>query len=257
MIKKRMKITFICFLLGCMLITACRKNDKENQDNTQGNTIETTVSPTATPTEAPEDTAEDTGESDTQDTKEQTETESISEKDALKLIQDITGERGYYFDLLDDHLNVGDSTYYIYLINDGSGPIEPNVLVDKVSGELLCYYQDGNTAPFSEHPLYTEPDTGEASQTAGKEDFTREDALAQLTKISSQDLGLPAELKEYKIMFDDWTSNIKGNECYGINVYSDKGEQMINMGRFYVATDGSVMYRFDSQLDDLIEIKAE
>lgn len=253
MIKKRMIVTLICFLLGCMLFTACRKNDNENQENTS----EITSTPTVTPTQTAEGTKDNTVEADTQDIKEQTgtETDYISEDKAIKNIQDIIGERGYYFELLDDNLSIKDNTYYNYQISDSDGPIEPNVLVNKVSGELLCYNSDGTTAPFSEHPLYTEPDT--ASETSAEGELTQDDALAQLSKVPAKDLGLPVELSEYTIIFDDWTTNIKGSDCYGINVYSDAGDKMINMGLFYVATDGSVMYKFDSSLDDFVEIKAQ
>ncbi len=257
MIKKRIMLTFICLLTGCVLIVACRKNDKKEQENTS----EITVSPTVTPTKAAEDTKDYTGESDTKDTGDQTgsetETDYVSEKEAVKFIQDITGERGYYFELLDDNLSIGDSTYYIYQISEGDSSIEPNVLVDKVSGELLCYYPDGSTGPFSEHPLYTEPVTDEDSKTSGGKEFTQEDALAQLSKVPLKELGLSEKLTEYNIEFDDWPTNIEGTECYGINVYSGAGDKRINKGNFYVATDGSVMYKHDSELDVFVEIKAQ
>ncbi len=253
MIKKQMMVTVICFLLGCMLITACRKSDDENRQNTN----ETTDIPTPSPTGQTEETTEDNSETGEEDTSEETgeETDFISEKEAVKYIQDIIGERGYYFELLNDDINIDGSVYYDYQISDGGGPIKPDVLVNKENGELLCYKPDGSTAPFSEHPLYTETDSGEDSGT-GEEGFTKEDALAQLGKVPSKDLGLPEELKEYSLIFDKWTINIKDVECYCINAYSDTGERKINMGLFYVATDGSVMYKFDSELDDFVEIKA-
>lgn len=127
-------------------------------------------------------------------------------------------------------------------------PIEPDVLVNKSDGKLLCFKEDGSTAPFSEHPLYAEPSTEETG-------FTKEDALSQLSRVSAEDLGLPAALSEYTAVFDNWTTNIIGTDCYNINVYSYEGGRRTIIGQFYVAVDGSVMYKFDALLDDFAEIK--
>ncbi len=253
--KRQMILILFCFIIGCMVFTACRKKDNDKQESTG----DVTITPTVTPTQSAEDTAETDDEPGTRETDEETGTEAdyISDSEAIKYIQDIIGERGYYFELLDDHLNIGDSTYYVYQISDSAGVIEPNVMADKASGELLCYYSDGSTAPFSEYPLYTEQGKDGENENSNENEFTQEDALAQLSEISAKDLELPAELTKYTIIYDKWTTNIKSVECYGINAYSKAGDKMTNIGRFYVATDGSVMYRFDSMLDNFVEIKAE
>lgn len=254
MIKKRMIITCICLLAVCMLFTACRKKEEDKTDNT----TEATVTPTITPVQPTEDTKDTITDGETTD---QTDTTSdndfLSENEAINKIQDIIGERGYYFELVKDDIKIDNTDYYEYQISDSDGPIKPDVLVSKGSGKLLCLNTDGSTAPFSDHPLYTELKSEEENQNTADMGFSKEDALAQLSKVSSKDLGLSADLIEYKIIYDDWNTNIKGKDCYGINVYTDDGEKSRSVGLFYVAIDGSAMYKFDAMLDDFVELKSK
>lgn len=250
--SKRRMIIIVCILTACMLFTACRKDSNTTNENTSEAETNTSITPSQT-----EDTREvtrDTGEMSLADQTDPVSGEnSLSKGAALQLIQDRIGDRGYYFELLNDSLTLEDNTYYEFQISDSSGPIEPNVLVNMKNGDLLCYKSDKSTAPISEHPLYTEDGAGVEADTWGSS-FTQEDALASLSKVSNEILGLPAELSKYKVTFDDWTTNIKGINCYGINVYSDADDRMISMGVFYVATDGSVKYKFDASMDDFAEI---
>ncbi len=253
--SKRMMIIIVCILTVCMLFTACRKDS----DTTKESTSEAETNTAITPSPA-EDTKEATKDADGTAAADQTEPNTasgesrLSERAAIQLIQDRIGERGYYFELVNDNLALEGNTYYEFQISDSSGPIEPDVLVNRKNGELLCFKSDESTAPFSEHPLYTEDGAGVESDTTDAAAFTQEDALASLSKVQKEILGLPAELSKYTVIFDDWTTNIKGTDCYGINIYSDAGDRRISMGVFYVATDGSVMYKFDAMLDDFAEI---
>ena len=259
--KKRQLIrSIICFTIVCMALTACKKNK-----NQEVGTNDVTLTPTVTiaPTQSQEDpTLEDTtDDAKTEDDSEQTEDETntepddqyIGESEAVKIIQNEIGEQGYLIELLDDHLNIEENTYYVYQISDGTDIIEPNVLIDKISGELFCYNSEGNKTSFSEYPLYTQSSDSETQDTSNK--FTQEDALAQLSKIPAKTLDLPVALSEYTIIYDDWTTNIKNVECYGINAFSEVGDKKKLMGSYYVALDGSVMYKFDSLLDDFAQIE--
>ena len=244
----------ICLMIVCMAFTACKKN--KNQEVGTGD-ITTVVTPTLPVEDTVDDqTADDQTADDTTESEDQTNTDSnaeyISEAEAVKTIQDKIGEHGYFIELLEDSLNIGEKVYYSYQISDSSAKIEPNVLVDKISGDLLCYYKDGSTASFSEFPLFTEPSDSQDEDTTDV--FTKEDALAQLSELSAETLGLPVKITEYTIIYDEWTTNVKNVECYGIDAYSDVGDKMINMGIFYVAVDGSAMYKFDSLIDDFVEM---
>lgn len=250
--NRKLICILICIVILCTAFTACRKK-KNIEDDVS---VEVTLTPAITPTMSPEDTFEGLSPIDPSTQEEDPNTDAeiayLSEAEAVKIILKEIGEGGYFLELLDDHLNIEANSYFIYQISDGTSVIEPNVLVNKVSGELLCYYADGSTAPFSEFPLYTEPQPNKTSQNTKK--FTMEDACAKLSKLSAKTLGLPEELKKYTIVYDEWTTNIIGVECYGINAFSDLGDKMTNMGTFYVAVDGSKMFKFDSMLDDFVEL---
>lgn len=250
--SRKLIYILISFIILCTAFTACRK-EKDIKDDVS---IEVTPTPTITPTIPPEDTFEGltpiVPSIQDEDPNSDTEATYLSEKEAVAIIQKEIGDRGYFLELLDDHLNIGAESYFIYQISDGTSAIDPNVLVNKVSGELLCYYSDGSTAPFTEFPLYTAPESDKASQDLKK--FTIEDAHAKLGKFSAKTLGLPEKLKKYTIVYDEWTTNVNGVECYGINAFSDLGDKMTNMGTFYVAVDGSKMFKFDSMLDDFVEL---
>jgi hypothetical protein len=241
--KRKYTILFICIITACLAFAACGKKKGGNSTGEETITPTPTPVPTATPTPTEAPTATPTPE----------EPDFISEADAIKNIQKIIGERGYTIELLEDQLTVGEKQYYKFQVSDSLAAIEPDVIVDKVNGEILCYYKDGKTGPFDEHPLFaqTTKDPEETNQ-----EFTREDALAKLSEVSAKKLGLPVALSEYTIIYDDWTTMVNGVECYGINVFADvKDNKMLNMGVYYVAVDGSAMFRFDVLNDDFVEIK--
>lgn len=223
--------------MACLALAACGKKKEKDTDE-----VTITPTPTATPTATP-----------TPDEQVPDETNTISEEDAIKNIQKVIGERGYTIELLDDKLIVGENEYYEFQVSDSSAVIEPNIIVGKVSGELSCYYKDGTSGPFEDHPLFTQT-TPKQEETS--DEFTKEDALAKLSKVSADTLNLPVPLSEYTIIYDDWTTFVNGVECYGINVFAEaKDDEKINMGIYYVAIDGSVMFQFDSLSDNFVEIK--
>ena len=240
---------FLCFILISFSFTACiKKKTDENSD--VHNTITPTVTSTPTPTIVAEETIKEPTPTipETEDTVE----EIISQTEALKMVQSKIDERGYFVELFMDKLVIDDRSYYVYHISDGSSVIEPNVIVDQVSGEMLCYQSDGSTAPFSDFPLYTET----VDTPVKTNEFTKEDAYEKLNKLSAKTLGLPEKLQQYTIEYDGWTTNVKGMECYGINVFDVLEENKTNMGVYYVALDGTKMFMFDSMLDDFVELEA-
>lgn len=252
--KIQIAIMCICLLVICFALSGCKKKSGGSDVMNQSED-----SPTVTPTQTIEETAEtDTAESqtDSETTEEETGSNSddevaISSTEAIQMILDEIGDTGYTIELLNEEFTFEKNKYYLYQVFDGATKIEPKLIVDKKTKEILCYKLDETTASFQEFPLYT--DQADTSENSVNE-FTKEDALDQLTKLSAKELGLPAKLKGYSIVFDDWTTNVNGVDCYGINAYSKVDGKFVNMGLFYVATDGSVMYKFDSQLDDFVQI---
>lgn len=245
---KRKKIYFIMIFIiaGSLLFTACRKKDDKPAYNDTV-TVTPTQSVLVTPTNAPETVTPTPTVMPTEGLE-----PFISQEQAIKSIQQIIGERGYYIETLNENLKLDENAYYVFQISDSGEVFEPNVIVNKETGEILCFKADGTTAPFSEYPLYTNE---EVSPTQEEEGFTKEDALNKLTQISKETLGLSRNLSEYTIVYDNWTSFAGGKQCYGINVYSGTGTGTDYVGTFYVAVDGSSVYAFDYEADDFKEIK--
>lgn len=252
---KRIYLILIYVTLALSII-ACKK--KDNNDNNQedlpnvepSQTITSTQAPTQTPSPTPTVTDPEAGE-ELED--------SISKEEAEKLILNQLEDQGYFIQFINDITIEED--YYVYSISSSGEAIEPNILVNKRTGELAILKEDKTIASIAEHPLLIEKednsgDKNDAKGEDGNEDvFTKEDALNQLLQVPHDKLNLPVGLEEYTIVYDDWTTVIQGKECYGINAFVKTEDRMINMGVFFVATDGSSMYQFDVEADDFVEIK--
>lgn len=235
----------IALTMFSILFTACTKKAEKPVD---GDTV--TQAPTQMVTVAPTEPIEVTPTIEVEPT--QVIEWDISEEEAISSIQKIIGERGYFIEILNKELLLNTKTYYVFQISNSGQVIKPNIIVDKVSGEILCFNEDGSTDPFSEYPLYTKT---EIVPTQAVEGFTKEDALTRLEEFDKESLVLSKELEAYTIVYDNWTSNVGGKSCYGINLYLGTGTDTDYAGTFYVAVDGSSVYVFDSELDDFKEIK--
>lgn len=233
------RLLLICIIIAMITFVACNNKNKKVED--------TSAEPSSSITPTTVETSQETEPETTPE-----KFESISETDAIKLLQMEIGDSGYYFETLEDDLKVGNNEYYLIQVSDSSSVIEPNLIIDKASGEILCYKNDNTTAPFSEFPLYSANGTDNESK-QGK--ISKDDALNMLSKVSADTLKLEKPLTDYKtIEFDDWTTNVEDVECYGINVYDNSNGKNSFVGVYYVATDGSKMFRFDSVNEQFIEM---
>lgn len=243
-------IYFGCImLLSVALATSCSKK-VDTDKNTDNITIVPEVTPSVTP--VIDSTVEITPTEAIKD-----ETKYINEKEATKLIVDTILDRGYFVQY-DGDVTIGDNVYYEFLIYNGEDIIKPSVIVNKVTSELLCYNEDKTTSPLNTHPLLSSVNETREQDNEDKtveNKFTEEDAYKKLSTVSKEVLGLPVELSEYTIIYDDYNSMISEQECYGINVFAKVEDKMISMGVYYVAIDDSAMYKFDVEADDFVEIK--
>lgn len=67
-----------------------------------------------------------------------------------------------------------------------------------------------------------------------------EKAMSVLKKVSRSKLGLDKEISEYKTETDDWTTYVRGKECFCVNVLNPEGGLK---AVFFVAVDGSEIFR--------------
>jgi len=241
--KRHKKILVMVMLITMFVMTACKgKSDTDSKETENPTQIPPTVTATPTPTDVAQETEEESSDGTTEAV--------ISSESAVKRILGVIGERGYYIELVNENLAVGEKMYYEFQISDSSEVISPNVLVDKISGELLGYTNDGSTVEFSAHPLYPA-----GSNSLENSEFTKEDALNKLKELSAETLDLPKDLDNYSVIFDDWTTKVNDAiDCYGINVYEDMGDRMNFMGRYFIAVDGSKVFREDSVEEKFIEL---
>lgn len=100
----------------------------------------------------------------------------------------------------------------------------------------------GETTPGNGEPT----DTPTPVPTQSLEDR----ALTVLKSASRSQLKLSKELSAYRVEVDDYTSNIRGKECVGVNVLD--GDTLTAI--YYVAVDGSEIFREreDGDFDSII-----
>ncbi len=136
--------------------------------------------------------------------------------------------------------SINGADYYIFTIMDAEKTYTPSVIVCKQDGTIYYYYSDSEITEFSSFP----PDNSEAG---GTEDggFSKDDALRLLEKISLEDLNLPEAITSYTLSVDEWTTMIRGEECYCINAYEKLADRYQLVGIYYVAVNGSLVYRDD------------
>lgn len=200
-----------------------------------------TTHPTQGVTEAPEATA----------TPEPTPTEEpvLSREEAESIVRKIIQLDVYSVELLDDHLMIDGAEYYSFCINDGNGVgLEPLLLVEKKEGRLLCYDLSGVVATIEKFPL-DKTETG----TEGEKTLTVDEAKSVLSGYTGERLGLTKDVASYEMTADDWTTNVDGADCYGINFFENVNGKQRFRGTFYVALDGGAVFSKDEITGEFIK----
>ncbi len=165
----------------------------------------------------------------------------LSQAEAEAIVKGIVRLETYSIELLDDHLMIDGAEYYSFCINDENGAgLEPLLIVEKKTGNLLCYDMTGVVAAIDKFPL-DKTETGNE----GAKTLTAEEAKQLLLQYSGERLGLAKETASYEMTVDDWTTNADGVECYGVNFFENVGGKQRFRGTFYVALDGSAVFGKD------------
>ncbi len=135
-------------------------------------------------------------------------------------------------------IDVDGKQYYQFTISDASQVYSPDVIVEAQSSKLYYYDSYNVLSAFESFP----PDKTETANSQG-DTLTQDQAIALLKTLSAETLGLPDTLDSYNLKVDTWNTVVKGNECYCINVLSDKGGTTTLVGMYYVSLDGSLIYK--------------
>lgn len=180
-----------------------------------------------------------------------TEEPMLSVEDAEEIVRsnvDLEAD-AFTVELLDDHLMIEGTEYYSFCVNDKNGEaMGPLLIVDKKAGTLFCYDYSGVVSQFSKFPL-DKTETG----SAGTDMISAEEAKGVLSGYSKEKLGLALEPSAYEMTVDDWTTVIKGKECYGVNLFEISDGKQRFRGVYYVTLDGSAVYSEDGVTGDFIE----
>lgn len=267
--KVRRITLFIGIIMTIAVLSACHRKEKDEPVDvtvTPSPTLIVTpkvteqVTPTPTLTPSPSGSEKDGKETEAE-IKEEEDTENedneaeLTEEEAADCIRKALEDNGYYYELLDDHLNVSDRICYIYQVSDEGKVVLPNIIVDKASGKVMCYSSDGTTSSITKHPLYKKSEDSQTANNGKKQTgITKEEALKLLEKVPGKTLKLAKALTEYTVIYDDWITNIKGVDCFGISVYEKGDLKDTAAGFYYVATDGSKIYRYDVVKDKTKDI---
>ncbi len=87
-----------------------------------------------------------------------------------------------------------------------------------------------------------------------KDKITSDKAIGLLKTLTPDDLDLPSSIVNYQVTSDDIILNVDNKICYTISVYDISGERDTLINTYYVAIDGSAIYRFDLTSLDRIMI---
>lgn len=142
--KTLLIISFIFLLTGC---------NKDNPANTNENTASTI---TDSLTEGSEGiiSPEPTKFANNSTKPENEDTALVSKDKARALIMERLDITKYELTILEDSIHLNNSTYYGFLVIENNVTYSPALIVDKQTGEVLCYATDGSVSPFANFPLY-------------------------------------------------------------------------------------------------------
>ncbi len=152
----------------------------------------------------------------------------------------------YFYELVEDDLNIDGVTYFQYVLFDNGVEIQPYIIIDRTTGALSLYDSDGNITSFTKFPVdkVEKIDSKEA-------EITVEDALSMLKRVTKEKLGLPKNLSRYSIIADEWTTVVNGEACYCFNIF-EGGEEGQLVAMYYVSTLGTAIYTFDEENGEFV-----
>lgn len=160
------------------------------------------------------------------------------------------------------------NTYMEFLINDcnyiSMPPIDESETTMAAATESLeegkifqisiDYTEDSYTVLVQKYPgqiLKPEEEEPEEEQNTG---LSWDGAMSKLEEYTPEQLGVPDPVSEYTLIPNRGRYLLKGTEFFNINAYKKENGSNIIMGVFYVACDGSMVYKYDVANDTYTKI---
>lgn len=119
-----------------------------------------------------------------------------------------------------------------------------------------CTTEETNREDNEKVDMITEDNLGELM--AKSDNYSRDVVLAieTLGSYSADELGLPADLKEYSLMPDETYQTINGEDYVCISVFSDLGDRMYNNGVLYYRPSDKTAFKNDYLTGDMLALNS-
>ena len=217
--------------------------------NVVTNTPVPTTEPTKEPTSAP------------QETETPTPTATVKKIDAQeaqkKVEQAIGGEYG--IQLINDHLHLGDSEFYLFCAVSGGQMLYPFLAVDASDGMVYGYDMSADAIyELGEFPEKQEqPSVTQAPENPGK--LSAEEAYGVLCTYSKESLGIAKEVSAYNVEYDSELTLVNGTvNCYRFNLSEVTSDGRVrNRGVFFVSVEGTKCYYIDSDTNEFVLVRQQ
>ncbi|MBE5960693.1 MAG: hypothetical protein E7256_04805 [Lachnospiraceae bacterium] len=152
----------------------------------------------------------------------------------------------FCIDAINSSLNIG-QLYGIATIEGNTATFTDDQgfsLIFKMTDDGLTILESGLNI-YAGHNVTFNGDYTYEQQFTLKDKITSDKAIGLLKTLAPGNLGLPNSIINYQVTSDDIILNVNDKICYSISVYDTSTENEVLMNTYYVAIDGSVIYRFD------------
>lgn len=161
------------------------------------------------------------------------------------------------------------NTYMEFLINDcnyiSMPPIDESETTIAAATESLeegkifqisvDYTEDGYTVLVQKYPgQILKPEEEEPEEEEQNTGLSWDGAMSKLEEYTPEQLGVPDPVSEYILIPNRGRYLLEGAEFFNINAYKKENGSNIIMGVFYVACDGSMVYKYDVENDTYTKI---
>lgn len=172
----------------------------------------------------------------------------LTKEQAYEKLAESIDMNTYTASLINESLSIDGQHYFEYVMYYNDIALEPAILVDQITGKLYCFDSNSSISTFTQFP------TDKTEILDGNEhEISQESALELLKKVKAENLGLVNSLSHYSVEADSWTTVVGTDVCYCFNVYEGSAQEQL-VGRYYVSTEGTAIYRFDDENGEFIKI---
>ena len=197
-----------------------------------------TAEPTKAPTEAPEPTEAPRG---------------LDAEAAQKNVEKAISEK-YTVQLINDHMRLGDSEFYLFCAVENGQMLYPLLAVDAADGVVYGYDMEAdalfNLEEFPE--VQEQPQVTQAPEE--QKTITAKEAYEILCTYSKESLHIAKEASAYDAEYDNELTLVNGTvNCYRINLSEVTSDGRVrNRGEFFISTDGTKCYYIDSETNEFV-----